>query len=602
MTQRRLRDAAEVADADRFVARESELRIARDVLDDVTPSRVLYVHGPGGIGKSALLRAVGRLATGAGVALVALDARATPEEFDREIAGVLDAPVVPTLVVVDEADLLGSRLAAVRDRLLDALPDTCRLAFGGRAGLDRAWREHGLDAIVVDVPLRPLSASESARLLVARGVEAALQPEIVAWAQGSPLALTVASTVPTQPLGPTAAVALEVRLTGWLAGRPILDVPSEVLEVAAIAPVVDARLLAAALPARPTRAAMRQLAALPVVERVGDRAMLHAVLAAAIRARLAQTAPARSRLLTRRIVEHLGSRARLGDIQALIELSQFVTDAQLRQAISNQPSPVLYPDRPRSGELATFGRAQGFDRFDDWAELVGWAERGQDYTLVVRRIDGSVVLFGAFVRAVDVPDIGPITASLRLATSHTAADPARSFAGVVLFADASDHDRAEAARLGTGALMHQHGVADMQAVLIHYPEPDRRPLDALAAIAYELPVDLPRKVAFSDFRPYGAVGFVEQIVLGELGIAPRSDDHAALLAVDDDPERQEQLRAVLDRVFGPAPDEQRLRQAIELTHLGPRRSEQECLDALHVSRRTWFRVLRQARERVLAAG
>ena len=60
------------------------------------------------------------------------------------------------------------------------------------------------------------------------------------------------------------------------------------------------------------------------------------------------------------------------------------------------------------------------------------------------------------------------------------------------------------------------------------------------------------------------------------------------------------LREVLDEVFDDSDTDRRLRETIELVHLGGRRSEQECLEAMHVSRRTWFRLLRTARERVAA--
>ena len=61
--------------------------------------------------------------------------------------------------------------------------------------------------------------------------------------------------------------------------------------MAAIAPLVDAGLLAAALPGRPTREAIATLAGLAVTERVGGRVALHGVLAAAVRARLRESAP-----------------------------------------------------------------------------------------------------------------------------------------------------------------------------------------------------------------------------------------------------------------------------------------------------------------------
>ena len=596
-----LRDAADGADADRFVGRDAELAVADDLLDGATPSRILFLHGPGGIGKSATLRAIARRAVEAGCSVVALDPRSLDDDFDQELEQVVAAPPPRLLLVIDETDALGSRSTTVRDRLLDSLPSTARLVFAGRAGPDPSWRARGLDAVVVDLALDPLTEEEAGEVLARRGVDPGRRSEIVSWAQGSPLALSVAAAAPGTANAQPVAVTLESRLTSWLAGRPILEVPADVLEVAALAPAVDARLLAAALPSRSTREAMRQLADLPVVERVGTRLVLHAVLAAAIRARLDVTAPERARMLSQRIVAQLATRARLGEMRALIELSQFIRDPELRLAIANQPSTSLFTGHPRPDERAPFASAHGFDQGPDWPELAAWTDHGFDHELCVRRRDGSIVMYAAFTAAGSVPDLGPVTASLRQATAHTEVDPARSFAGIVLFGAANDHDRGEAARLGTGALMHQHGMADMQAVLIHYPEPDRRPMEVVQAIAAEVPGPLPRPVALSDFRPHGAVGFVEQIVLAELGVARTRPDAAALLTEDDDPQRQEQLRALLDDVFDASEADQRLRTAIELAHLGPRRSERERLNALHVSRSTWFRLLRQARERLLQA-
>lgn len=598
---RTLRDVAASADARRFVGREAELQAAAELLDPHARHRVLFLHGPGGIGKSATLRAIGRQAEDHGFTVLTMDPRSLAEAFDRVLDRALDAPAPRTLVIIDEVQALGSRIGTVRDRLLDALPDTARLVMGGREGPDPSWRAGGLDAIVVDLALGPLTDLEADALLAERHIAAPDRPAIVAWAQGSPLALWVAAAAPGSGDGGPSAAALEARLTAWLTGRSILDVAPEVLEVAAIAPAVDARLLAAALPARPTRQAMRELEALPVVERVGERLVLHTVLAAAVRARLQTTAPERARTLTRRIVEQLAARARLGDMQALVELSQLISDPHLRMAVANQPSTVVFTSHPVPGERASFAGAQGFDRGPDWPELDRWAFHGFEHELCVRRRDGSMVMHAAFTRVDRLPELGPVTSSLAAAAELTAVDAPRSYAGIVLFADGTEHERIEAARIGSGALMHQHGVADMQAVLIHYPPPDRRPIDAIAAIATDVPGDLDRAVALSDFRPHGVVGFVEQIVLGELGVTVSRPDARTLLSTDDDPERQDQLRLLLDQTFGSSPHDQRLRAAIELAHLGPRRSERECLNALHVSRSTWFRLLRQARERVLGA-
>ena len=156
-----------------------------------------------------------------------------------------------------------------------------------------------------------------------------------------------------------------------------------------------------------------------------------------------------------------------------------------------------------------------------------------------------------------------------------------------------------AARLGSGAFMLQRRVGDTQSMLIHYPTPDRRP-PTTAALARELDGPLPRPVAISDFRPLGVVGMVEAMVLGEQGFQPRQADPGALLVEDSDPARIAALRARLDTVFDASESDQRLRRAIERIHLGVRSDEADCLAALNVSRRTWFRLLRTARERVLA--
>jgi hypothetical protein len=111
-------------------------------------------------------------------------------------------------------------------------------------------------------------------------------------------------------------------------------------------------------------------------------------------------------------------------------------------------------------------------------------------------------------------------------------------------------------------------------------------------------------LAFSmnDFRPVGAVGFIEGLVLSEQGYTSRTGMPRDLLANDADADREERLRAVLDRAFGSSAEDRRLRRVIELAHIGPRRTESELLATMHVSRPTWYRLLRRARERVLVVG
>lgn len=294
-----LRDTVAAADADRFVGRGEQLRAFDELLAADTAHRVLFVHGAGGVGKSALLRAMQRRCAHRGLRAVAIDGRSPVETVFAAIAAAAQAPVV---VFIDEADALGAALPAVRDRLLDDLVSTSRVVLAGRHRPDPSWRENGLDVILREAAVPPLAEDDADRLLALRGVAPDRRPEILRFAQGSPLALTVASapaaTGPGAGAGSAASAPaalgsgeLEERLTAWLTGRERLDTDAELIEVAAIAPLVDARLLAAALPGRPTREAIATLAGLAVTERVGGRVALHGVLAAAVRARLRESAP-----------------------------------------------------------------------------------------------------------------------------------------------------------------------------------------------------------------------------------------------------------------------------------------------------------------------
>lgn len=294
-----LRDTVAAADADRFVGRSEQLRAFDELLAADTAHRVLFVHGAGGVGKSALLRAMQRRCAHRGLRAVAIDGRSPVETVFAAIAAAAQAPVV---VFIDEADALDAALPAVRDRLLDDLVSTSRVVLAGRHRPDPSWRENGLDVILREAAVPPLAEDDADRLLALRGVAPDRRPEILRFAQGSPLALTVASapaaTGPGAGAGSAASAPaalgsgeLEERLTAWLTRRERLDTDAELIEVAAIAPLVDARLLAAALPGRPTREAIATLAGLAVTERVGGRVALHGVLAAAVRARLRESAP-----------------------------------------------------------------------------------------------------------------------------------------------------------------------------------------------------------------------------------------------------------------------------------------------------------------------
>ena len=73
----------------RFVGRSAEIELFRAALDDAIdpPFSVLHVHGPGGVGKTSLLQALGVIAAGAGATVARLDGR----DLDPSPVSVLEA-------------------------------------------------------------------------------------------------------------------------------------------------------------------------------------------------------------------------------------------------------------------------------------------------------------------------------------------------------------------------------------------------------------------------------------------------------------------------------------------------------------------------------
>src|SRR3954470_22057965 len=80
----------------RFVGRAAELELFLGALAaSEPPFSVLWIHGPGGVGKTALLGAFGEAAAGAGIGVVSVDLRAiepSPPAFVAELGRTLGLP------------------------------------------------------------------------------------------------------------------------------------------------------------------------------------------------------------------------------------------------------------------------------------------------------------------------------------------------------------------------------------------------------------------------------------------------------------------------------------------------------------------------------
>lgn len=634
MTSPRLRDYALELAAEGFVGRERELAAAQAALAPGARSRVLYVHGPGGVGKSALVRELARRAQREGSHVVLADGRALAADPSAIGELLTDAAGPSPLVVLDEADALGLGVLALRERVFAALPAGARVVLAGRAAPDRSWRA-GLDDFVAELLLGPLDEVTSRALLVARGVsESGSVDAILSWAGGSPLALTIAA----QSVGSGRdGSSLEAgdHLVRMLAGRELEGVDRAVLEVAALCWAVDGRLIAAALPGHATRGAIEQLRGLSVVERVGHRIALHPLLAEAIRARLRADAPERFRSLRRRIAEYLTARAAEGDARALHELTDLVENPIVRQGAGLDPSRThaASPFRPGDAREAETNPAMAGREW--WPIVEPWLRSTPEHVTVVHRLDGAlaglVVCIPATLIGGDPGD--QWLASIAQFLTEQGLDSARTLVAVAPHSPAPTEltESIELIRVANAVMITRTGIVNPRWLLAPLWSGPGLPADFFRSFGYTPVPSLTRRIGdrdvewwLADFGPGGLIGRSAALVGLETGgsSSVASHDRAELLAALRDfrddaamaahapkgtpPEdaaevARSELRTRLDALLGGSEQGRAALRLLGLAYLESGLGESAILDRLHIGRTTYYRMLRAARERMFAA-
>ncbi|MFY1653691.1 AAA family ATPase [Solwaraspora sp. WMMB762] len=248
---RRLRQTRE----HHFVGRAAELALLREALERAPePLGVLYLHGPGGIGKSTLLRYFGDDAAAAGRRVVHVDGRAvspSPARFELAAADALSDETA--VLLVDSFEHCQGLEDWLRDRFLPRLPESVLVVLAGRGGpgpqwrADPAWRD-----LLKVIPMDNLSREHAVALLNRRGVPPDLHPSVLSFAGGHPLALRLAAEVAvTHDAAATAVWRPSLNVVETLLTQLIGETPSplhrQALEICAHAQTTTEGLLRAAL-------------------------------------------------------------------------------------------------------------------------------------------------------------------------------------------------------------------------------------------------------------------------------------------------------------------------------------------------------------------
>lgn len=281
-----------------FVGRERELALAASVLRGEVDASVLLVHGPGGIGKTMLLRQVADRGEQLGRPVVEVDggtAGRSTSEF--EAAAQPAADQARPVLLVDGFEQCRGLETWLRDRFLPRLPADAVVVIAGREPPDLEWSvDPGWSRVVRVIALEPLDRSSSAAVLTSGGLAPHHQETVLRFAAGNPLVLSLAAAVGPPPADGTvrddATWRPSVEVLRTLVSRLVGEVPSpahrQALDVTARAFRTDEGLLRAVLPDRDSPALFSWLSGLPFVETVGGGLHPHGAVRATLLADLTQ--------------------------------------------------------------------------------------------------------------------------------------------------------------------------------------------------------------------------------------------------------------------------------------------------------------------------
>lgn len=177
----------------------------------------------------------------------ARDLPPVPDALDDALAEARE--VERPLVLIDSYERMAALGGYLRRAALPELPDATIVVIAGRRPFEPGWTEGGWEALTVEMELEPLSAQDSRALLVAQGVEDGRRAgELAEWAEGSPLALTLAADAAGvdpewSPVRQGESPEIVRALIRRLAESELDAVHRDVIGVASIARVVTAELL-----------------------------------------------------------------------------------------------------------------------------------------------------------------------------------------------------------------------------------------------------------------------------------------------------------------------------------------------------------------------
>jgi hypothetical protein len=253
---------------------------------------VWFLHGPGGIGKSTLLRELAREAEACERIVLQIDARhvpATPEGWRRALAGALHAegaslPPPGSVLLVDTFEAIVALEPWLRDEELPRYPADVIVVLAGRTPADAQWRlDAGWSAVAAVTRLLPFSRAEAQDYLAARLAGRAVPQHMLAQGRGYPLLLALladaerhgrGAALPAAPEGDALVRELLARFAGELQD----PLRRSAFDLLVVARTVNLPMLAEVVDAAAAPALLGWLCSLPFVEAAEQHVQVHDVV------------------------------------------------------------------------------------------------------------------------------------------------------------------------------------------------------------------------------------------------------------------------------------------------------------------------------------
>ena len=632
--------AARLEDRDRvrFTGRGTEIAFLDRCLDsDDPPASVVHICGPGGVGKSALLREVARHARDRGISVVAIDGRElgpAPGALETALRQACEHDRL--LVLLDSYEQMTALDSQLRQELLPKLPDHAVVVIAGRGAPDPGWFSGGWEGLTARLDLGGMAPPEARLLLAARGLTDDRVSAIIDWAAGSPLALALAADAAIADPGWNAASAPDRpdilrSLLNRLVETELREVRPSALGIAIVARTTTPELLRAVLPGEDAELSYRQLSGLTITEELGTGIALHDLARKALLADLRLRNPELERDTRRRIADYLYSRGMAGDLTMMIDMAHLVENPLLRWGFGWDGNVSFRIDSVRPGDVERIeSQTNSHDR--EWWKLTRrYFNDAPDRVAVARDLSDHICGFLVSMSLATAPAFadGDSIAGPWLAHARRNATAGES----VLWQAAIDFTQ--------GQVQAMLGIAGMLRCGAARPRFAYLPIDPAlpgavgfaGALGASHLADLDVQIGEAtvqchrlDYGPGGLFTFIRAQIYAELGLplpqspqasaadpeavreilrnfrVPRELARSPLAQGTTVSERAESVQRIVwqaaDEAFGDSESEKLLRSVLIAGYLQPLRSHEEAASKLLLSRAAYFRRLRTAVERL----